>query len=168
MSLRPGPEPEYVPRIGPFGVFFLRAMILFGMLVGPVTLATIGRIDESPRTQAIVGGLFTAVFTPVCVWAWRAAGRARARTRRLDRSGIPAAAEVLASVETPVGEGAGVALTLRISGPGLPSFDAVHECGKSPSPQVGEVLFALVDPAGRLFTIDHGRPAAGKPLPDGP
>lgn len=50
----------------------------------------------------------------------------------------------------------GVALSLRISGPGLEPFAAVSECREDPSLVVGARLAAVVDPADNLFAIVHG------------
>ncbi|MFI7675066.1 hypothetical protein [Actinophytocola sp. NPDC049390] len=46
-------------------------------------------------------------------------------------------------------------LSLRVSGDGVPPFEARYRCELEPGNVVGARLPATVDPAGNLFTLEY-------------
>lgn len=99
--------------------------------------------------------LVVLILVPLGFAIWDDAGQEKVDTKRLRESGRQAVAEVVAvelidnhddDVETAV-------LSLRISGDGVPLFEATYRCPKERRFQVGARFIAIVDPSDNLFTL---------------
>jgi hypothetical protein len=113
------------------------------------------------------GGVLTEVallliMLPLGFAIWSDAAEHKSDTERLLRAGRPAVAEITGvEVVTPDAESADVhVLTVRISGDGVPPFEARYRCPMEPRNVVGVRLHATVDPADNLFTLRPLRPRA--------
>ncbi|MBB5874125.1 hypothetical protein F4553_007559 [Allocatelliglobosispora scoriae] len=154
-----GPWQATVP-FGPAGRLLASTLCVLVCLPGPVLLffaATVGEITAGERWGLAAGGVFTTlvgVFWAVVIGRWERSARRDAE--RLNEVGVTAVAEIVAIAPAIVGDDNGIALSLRISGPGVEPFDAVSECMADPSLVVGARLAAVVDPADNLFAIVPG------------
>lgn len=111
-------------------------------------------VDQDQGTVLVGAVVATAFGVPHAAFLWREAARRKLDTERLDRAGVPATAEVV-SVEVVAGDESPdeARLDLRVSGPGVPPFDAAYRCLDRPSLRVGARLDAVVDPSDNLFTL---------------
>ncbi|MFG2779810.1 hypothetical protein ACGFY7_18405 [Streptomyces prunicolor] len=103
----------------------------------------------------VMGVVFTAVFVPVGLGLWGHTVAEREQNRRLDAVGVPATAEItdLTDVESD-GESSGVEVGLRVSGPGLRTFEATWRRTHHPALRVGRRLAAVVDLSGGRFRVE--------------
>ncbi|GAB1514999.1 hypothetical protein [Actinophytocola sp. KF-1] len=97
------------------------------------------------------------IMLPLGFVIWSDAAEHKADTERLLRAGRAAVAEITdVEVVTPDGDSADVhVLTLRISGEGVPEFEARYRCDADKVNVVGARLRATVDPADNLFTLQR-------------
>ncbi|WP_410561814.1 hypothetical protein [Amycolatopsis sp. cmx-4-61] len=117
------------------------------VVAGPVVAAAAGGMD-----QPVLGGVLAAVLMPMGVSLWRGTTRAKRRLLRLDEVGLLAKAEILAAAAGG-GDDNPLRLTLRVSGPEVPAFEAVVTTGYRPDLVPGRELTAVVDPADRTFLV---------------
>lgn len=123
--------------------------------VGVAVSFLTGQVDWPWWVSVPVGIIAVVVLVVVGLAIWFSADVAVAETERLRRAGRPATAQILAlRMEDPQDGNADYAvLTLRISGDGVPEFEADYRCDIQPEMQVGARLKAVVDPADNLFTL---------------
>ena len=123
---------------------------------GPVVAAF-----ASAAPQLVLGGVLSLVLVPTGIGLWRGTSRAKRRLLWLDEVGLPATAAILA-VEEGGGDDNPLSLTVRVSGPDVPAFEAVLRTGYRPDLKPGRELTAVVDPGDRTFLIrefdDANRP----------
>ncbi|MDX3188373.1 hypothetical protein PV458_08195 [Streptomyces sp. MN03-5084-2B] len=124
-----------------------RLLSVLLVAAGPVVAATAGG-----TAQFVLGGVLTVVLVPTGIGLWRGTTRAKQRLLRLDEVGLPAQAEILAAEEGG-GDDNPLRLTLRVSGAGVPAFEAVVTTGYRPDLTPGRELTAVVDPGDRTFLI---------------
>ncbi|TCO52471.1 DUF3592 domain-containing protein [Actinocrispum wychmicini] len=140
-------------RFGPGSRVTLYVMAVVVWLTGPIVLA-FAVVVEGNRWVPLVVGCVVAVGTIPLGWViWGSTSRRVAETRRLEREGVLATAEIVAVRDTDMSGMVGVELRLRISGEGFAPFEATVECTDEPDLRVGTQLTARVDPADRLFMI---------------
>ncbi|WP_433319347.1 hypothetical protein ACQP0U_14050 [Micromonospora sp. CA-269861] len=149
---------EAEARVGPVGALLCRLLFLAICLPGPVLLAAAATLDPRPSSSDFWGLLAGGVLATIIgvgfgVWGWRLVGRSRSDARRLSAAGVAATAEVLAVANHLGGEGPGLEVHLRISGPGFATFEADTIRANDPALVPGAVLAAVVEPADRLFLI---------------
>ncbi|NUT48502.1 MAG: hypothetical protein HOV94_14510 [Saccharothrix sp.] len=121
-------------------------------LTGPVIAAFGYRDGGSDSVQLYVGAGLSLILVPVGVGAWRGTGRARRRLLRLDAVGLPATGVVIAA-EDDGGEVTNVKVTMRISGPDVPPFEATVTTSPGPGTKVGNEVTVLVDPDDGTFLV---------------
>jgi hypothetical protein len=111
-------------------------------------------VDQDSGTVLVAAAVTTAFGVPLAVVLWREAAQRKLDTERLGRAGVPATAEIV-SVEVVAGDEHPdeARLRLRVSGPGVPPFEAAYRCLDRPSLLVGAQLDAVVDPSDNLFTL---------------
>lgn len=146
------PQMSQVSRVGPWDAAFLYVCVAVLCLCGPVML---GFAVFAGADLMVVGLVFTPVFVPVGLGLWGNTAVERRHNRQLDSIGVPATAEVtdLADFDWS-GEESGVAVGLRVSGPGLRTFEATWKRSHHPALRVGLRLTAVVDPSGGRFRVD--------------
>ena len=95
------------------------------------------------------------IMLPLGFSIWSDAAEHKSDTERLLRAGRPAVAEITGvEVVTPDADSADVhVLTLRVTGDGVPEFEAKYRCDADKVNVVGTRLWATVDPADNLFTL---------------
>jgi len=95
------------------------------------------------------------VVLPLGFVIWADAATHKADTEQLLSNGRPAVAEVveLELVTRDADSGDVVLLRLRISGEGVPPFEATYRGDPDPEHRLGALLYATVDPADNLFTL---------------
>jgi hypothetical protein len=142
-------RPEQVDVLGRVGGLFLYALSALVCLMGPAILATLVSADANP----VAGIGFTVICTPLGIAIWCHTGVQRKQNRRLDDDGVAATAEILTMTEIAWGEDNGVALGLRVSGPGFETFETTWRRSAHPSLRVGLRLTAVVDPSDYLFRV---------------
>lgn len=105
--------------------------------------------------------LLLLIMLPLGFAIWNDAAEHKSDTERLLRAGRPAVAEIIGvEVVRPDEESAEVhVLTLRISGDGVPPFEARYRCPLEERNVVGVRLHATADPADNLFTLQPLRHA---------
>jgi len=138
-----GPVARFVSYVG--GVIEL--------LIGPalmITLAVVGAFElptliGGVAIIVIVGGLGLATIVSTA--------RMQRRVRRLELHGRPATAEVQDPRSVILGEETGVEVTLRISGPGVPAFEAKHRGSDSAIERLGRSFPVIVDPSDGAYMI---------------
>jgi hypothetical protein len=143
---------------GPAGQLLTYASELAMCLIGPFMLVAALFIADDlgagERWGLAAGGVLgTGIGVASAVSVRRANSRSRRDTDRLNAIGVAATAEITAIAPATLGREPGVALTLRISGPGFEPFEVTSECRNHSSLRVGAQLAAVVDPADRLFAI---------------
>ncbi|MFJ9896484.1 hypothetical protein ACIQPR_24485 [Streptomyces sp. NPDC091280] len=141
-----------VDRVGPGDAVILYSSAAALCLCGPVVLAcaVLGGAE-----LLLLGGVFTVVFLPVGLGLWLHTNVEREHNRRLDAVGVPATAEILDLTDLEGnGEESGVLVELRISGPGLRTFETTWKRSHHPFLRVGLRCGAVVDPAGRRFRVE--------------
>jgi hypothetical protein len=127
---------------------------LFILLVP--AMAVFGEIEWSWWQLALAQILFTVVMLVVGFWAWFEADEAAADTKRLQRDGRDAIAEIIDLDVTDPGDGSHdvARLQLKISGEDVPEFHAVHRDAHDKKTYViGARFKAVVDPSDNLFTL---------------
>ncbi|WP_416955293.1 hypothetical protein [Streptomyces sp. Agncl-13] len=149
------PEPvrmRLVDHVGPGDAVFLYAISAVLALCGPVML---GFALFTGADLMIVGVVFTVVFVPVGLGFWGNTVVEREQNRRLDAVGVPATAEItdLTDFESD-GESSGVEVGLRVSGPGLRTFETTWRRTHHPALRVGRRLAAVVDLSGGRFRVE--------------
>ncbi|WP_405813116.1 hypothetical protein OG241_01645 [Streptomyces sp. NBC_01390] len=146
-----GPGPAQVDRVGPFEALILYSTAVTLCLSGPVLLAFTFFAD----LDFLLGGvLCTVLCTPLGLAIWFHAQRERENNRRLDAVGIAVTAEVTSLTDWDDGESTGVAAGLRISGPGVQTFETTWRHSSPPALRVGLLLPVVVDPARSLFRLE--------------
>ena len=133
------------PRRGPVGNLLVYGALLLAILASP-TLAYFAYFDDWGGLAVATSIAMTIAISGYYSVAWISIRRDQQRANRLATSGISASAQVLASQWCIVNEENGVALTLRITGPGFEPFQTVHRTELKPGQEVGARLPALVDP----------------------
>ncbi|MCT9082615.1 DUF3592 domain-containing protein [Streptomyces fulvoviolaceus] len=146
-----GPEPTQVSAIGPLGALFLYSCVAVLCLCGPVMLAATVFTGAGLMVMGIV---FTVIFVPVGLGLWGSTVVEREYNRRLDAVGVPATAEITDLTDFAGGEDTGVVVGLRVSGPGLRTFETSWRRSHHPALRVGRRLTAVVDPADNLFRVE--------------
>jgi len=149
------PEPvrmKLVDRVGPWDAVFLYAISAVMVLCGPVML---GFALLTGAELMVMGVVFTVVFVPVGLGFWGHTVAERKQNRWLDAVGVPATAEItdLTDVESD-GESSGVEVGLRVSGPGLRTFETTWRRTHHPALRVGRKLAAVVDLSGGRFRVE--------------
>lgn len=115
----------------------------------------------APPALALLGDLHWAwsFFSPLMVLSgcaiWSEAVKTKKDTARLRQSGRPAVAEVITTKRVDPGDGSAdiSVLTLRISGAGVPTFDAPYQCDHDERFRARRRFRAVVDPSDNLFTL---------------
>ncbi|MEV8408950.1 hypothetical protein AB0R12_25115 [Streptomyces niveus] len=110
---------------------------------------------------AVFDGLHWAwsLFSPLMALSglviWSDAVRTKQDTARLRKSGLPAVAKIITAERVDPGDGSAdvSVLTLRISGTGVPPFDATYSCDHDERFRAGTSFKAVVDPSDNLFTL---------------
>lgn len=133
--------------------FVLYGFALVIWLFGPAQVVVVFVLGENQLVFAIVGSVLTVAAIPLGLLVWRTGSRPIADTRRLDRVGVPATAEIVAVRDADLSGMPGVELRLRISGQGFQPFETTVECRDEDELRVGARLAARVDPADQLFMI---------------
>ncbi|MFI6542045.1 hypothetical protein ACIBO9_02250 [Streptomyces prunicolor] len=143
---------KLIDHVGPWDAVFLYASSAVMGLCGPVML---GFALFTGAELMVMGVVFTVVFVPVGLGLWAHTVAEREQNRRLDAVGVPATAEVtdLTDVESD-GESSGVEVGLRVSGPGLRTFETTWRRTHHPALRVGRRLAAVVDLSGGRFRVD--------------
>ncbi|MFD4558495.1 hypothetical protein ACFWP5_29985 [Streptomyces sp. NPDC058469] len=149
------PEPArmaLIDHVGPWDAAFLYVTAAMVALCGPVML---GFAVFTGADVMVMGVVFTVVFVPVGLGFWGNAIAEREQNRRLDAVGVPATAEItdLTCFDWD-GEASGVEVGLRVSGPGLRTFEATWRRTHHPALRVGRRLAAVVDPSGGRFRVE--------------
>lgn len=149
---------EAESRIGPVGALLCRLVFVAICLPGPVLLAADVTgdlaVSTGERWGTVAGGVFTTIVgVGFGVFGWRVVDRSRRDARQLDATGVAATAEVLTVAHHLGGEDPGLALRLRISGPGFAPFEADTVRPVDPGLVPGRQLTAVVDPASRLYRV---------------
>ncbi|WP_329263782.1 hypothetical protein OG223_48845 [Streptomyces sp. NBC_01478] len=151
-GFRPDPvRMTLVDHVGPWDAVFLYVIAATVCLCGPVMLgpALFAGVD-----LMVVGIVFTVVFVPVGLGLGANTVGEREQNRRLDAVGVPATAEITELTDFDWnGEESGVEVVLRVSGPGLRTFEATWRRGHHPGLRVGRGLAAEVDPAAGRFRV---------------
>lgn len=146
-----GPEPKRVDQVGPLGALTLYSSALVLCLMGPLMLA----FTYSAGAGLLLGGVLCTVFcTPIGLGLWFHTRFERASNRRLDAVGVVATAEVTSLAEWEDAESAGLLVGLRISGPGVRTFETTWKRSSHPALRVGLRIRAVVDPAADVFRVD--------------
>ncbi|WP_406091691.1 hypothetical protein [Streptomyces sp. NBC_01013] len=103
----------------------------------------------------IIGTVFTVVFPPLGLGLWGHTVTERKQNSRLDAVGVPATAEIAGPTDVDRdGETPGVAVGLRVSGPGFRTFETTWHGSNHPGLRVGLRIDAVVDPVDGLFRVD--------------
>lgn len=153
MSTGRGAEPIQVSTVNGVGAVLTKGLAALMSLCGPAVLVGAALRPEDRWIALLAGALATAVGVPAGIAVWRLAHRNRAATRRLEAVGVPAAAEVLALTLVASDEGHTYEVVMRVSGPGLDSFEVTQRRTGDGDLHVGARLRALVDPADRSYAI---------------
>ncbi|MEV5850532.1 MULTISPECIES: hypothetical protein [unclassified Streptomyces] len=140
-----------VQRIGPWGAANLYCDALLMCLCGPVML---GAVLLAGADLTVMGIVFTVVFLPLGLGLWAHTSVEREHNRRLDAAGLPATAEVTDLTPWEDADDAGLAVGLRVSGPGFRTFEVTWRRSSHDALRVGLRLTAVVDPSGGLFRVD--------------
>ncbi|MGW6213588.1 hypothetical protein [Streptomyces sp. NPDC055109] len=148
-----GAEPIQVSTLNGVGAALMRGLAALILLCGPVVLAIAASSLTHSWVALLVGALATVVGIPAGVAVWRLAGRNRAATRRLERVGIRATAEIIALTLVSSDEGHVYEVVMRLSGSGLVPFEVTQSRAGGTDLHVGAHLRALVDPADHSFAI---------------
>ncbi|MFJ8134429.1 hypothetical protein [Streptomyces sp. NPDC096013] len=149
---RPDPPLTLIDRVGRRDAASLYVTAATITLCGPVMLGFAVLTDAE---LMVIGAVFTIVFVPVGLGLWGNTVVGREHNRRLDAVGIPATAEItdLTDVDWS-GEESGVEVGLRVSGPGLRTFETTWRRTHHPGLRVGRRLDAVVDLSGGRFRVD--------------
>ncbi|MER7922490.1 hypothetical protein ABTY96_05035 [Streptomyces sp. NPDC096057] len=149
---RPDPPLTLIDRVGRRDAASLYVTAATITLCGPVTLGFAVLTDAE---LMVIGVVFTIVFVPLGLGLWGNTVVGREHNRRLDAVGIPATAEItdLTDVDWS-GEESGVEVGLRVSGPGLRTFETTWRRTHHPGLRVGRRLDAVVDLSGGRFRVD--------------
>jgi hypothetical protein len=107
-------------------------------------------------SDALVGLACLLIILPLGFALWFDAAEHKEDTERLLRAGLPAVAEVVELEMVDPGDGSAdvAVLRLRISGAGVPPFEATYRGGDQEF-RLGARLYATVDPADNLFALGH-------------
>lgn len=105
----------------------------------------------------LVGLVMVVFIVPLGFALWDDAAQHRVDTERLRRAGRHAVAEVVGVELVDPGDGSAdvAVVSLRVSGDGVPPFEATYRGAKDPEFRPGALLHATVDPADNLFTLGH-------------
>ncbi|MFJ9246851.1 hypothetical protein [Streptomyces sp. NPDC101776] len=145
------PQMSLTERVGAWDAAVLYFSSAVMVLSGPVMLAF---AVLAGAELMLIGVVFTVVLVPVGLGLWFHTDAERGHNRRLDAVGIPATAEITDLTDFDWnGEESGVEVGLRVSGPGLRTFEATWRRGHHPGLRVGRGLAAEVDPAGGRFRV---------------
>lgn len=101
----------------------------------------------------VTGIVLTVILVPVGLLIWLVVAAERKHNRRLDAVGVPATAEIITLTEWDTGDDSGAVVGMRITGPGLRTFEATWKRSSHPGLRVGLRLDAVVDPATRLYRV---------------
>lgn len=134
-----------------------RAMIFVGgvvlLLLGPAMMIVIA-VAGAFEWPTLVGGIAILLTAGgYGVLSMVSAVRMQRRVRRLARNGRPATAEVIASRTASIGEETGIEVTVRVSGPDVPSFEMTHRSTESRIAALGETFPVIVDPSDGAYRI---------------
>lgn len=152
-GVRPDPpRMTLVDHVGPRNAVFQYGSAALMCLCGPVML---GFAVLRGADLMVMGVVFTVVFLPLGLAFWGNTDVEREHNRRLDAVGIPATAEItdLTDFEWN-GEESGVEVGLRVSGPGLRTFETTWRRTHHPGLRVGRRLKAAVDLSGGRFRVE--------------
>ncbi|MDX3452201.1 hypothetical protein PV396_09660 [Streptomyces sp. ME02-8801-2C] len=145
------PEPTRVDRLGPFDALFLRVCAVLMGLCGPGLLAC----GFGAGVGVLLAGvLCTVLFVPMGLGLWFHTELERENNRRLDAVGVAATAEVTDLSDWDDGESRGVTVGLRISGPGVRTFETTWKRSSHPALRMGLRFTAVVDPGRGLFRLE--------------
>lgn len=145
-------DPLYVKPVGSFARVMANVSTGLELLIGPAIIVVTIVLDLG-REGLWAGTIATVCMIPFALVTRRITISANDRTRRLEKSGVPAVAEVTSSRSASVGEGWGVEVGLHITGDGLEPVDATLRCDDHPDLKVGTQLPALVDPADHAYAL---------------
>ncbi|NLP82998.1 hypothetical protein HF576_03985 [Microbacterium sp. CFH 90308] len=137
----------------------MRLLAVLVGLTGPVViiLGLLLADGEGLWISLVAGGVLTVVTVPLGISMWMAQTHEHEQTLRLRERGVPASAEVLQITPTSYGEESRMTLTLRVTGPGITTFQATHSCAFDSSLSVGDRLGAVVDPSTNGYAIPNRR-----------
>ncbi|MEV8376530.1 hypothetical protein AB0P21_27550 [Kribbella sp. NPDC056861] len=142
------------PRVGAVGYFVLSLVCLVLAVSGPALVVALIVLDADFPWWAMLLTVVVAVFLVFFAFTlWRTYHHGRRDTKLIEASGLPATAEILSVGTTSWGEGEGVRLGLRISGPGFETFEAPFEWKHTDHFEVGGRLAVLVEPTARLYLV---------------
>ncbi|MFC8198587.1 hypothetical protein ACFUTV_24765 [Streptomyces sp. NPDC057298] len=145
-----GPTPTQVSKVGPWAAGWMYLLLVAFGLLGPF-LMVLG--DFADQALVITGAVCTAVLVPLGFAAGLAVAVERRHNRRLDALGVPATAEITELTEWDTGDDGGAMVVLRVSGPGLRTFEATWKRSPHPALRVGLRLDAVVDSSANLFRV---------------
>lgn len=149
------PEPvrmTLVDHVGPWNAASLYVTAAMVGLCGPVML---GFAVFTGADVTVMGIVFTVVFVPVGLGFWGNTVAEREQNRRLDAVGVPATAEITDLTDFDWdAESSGVEVGLRVSGPGVRTFEATWRRTHHPGLRVGRRLAAVVDLSGGRFRVE--------------
>ncbi|MFD9602421.1 hypothetical protein OG609_02000 [Streptomyces sp. NBC_01224] len=150
-----GPEPTQMAQISRVGLGETTSLCISAAvmcLCGPVML---GFAVLTGAELMVMGIVFTVVFVPLGLGLCGNAVVEREHNRRLDAVGVPATAEITDLTDFDwSGEESGVTVGLRVSGPGLRTFETTWKRTHHPALRVGLRLPAVVDPSGGRFRVE--------------
>ncbi|MFC9618788.1 hypothetical protein ACFTXM_01875 [Streptomyces sp. NPDC056930] len=150
-----GPKPPQMTQISHIGLWEATSLYIIAAvmcLCGPVML---GFALLTGAELTVMGIVFTVVFVPLGLAFWGNTVVDREHNRRLDAVGVPATAEITDLTDFDwSGEESGVAVGLRVSGPGLRTFETTWKRTHHPALRVGLRLTAVVDPSGGRFRVE--------------
>ncbi|MFI1031774.1 hypothetical protein [Streptomyces sp. NPDC020951] len=146
-----GPRWTQVSRAGPWGAASAYGGAAVMCLCGPVML---GSALLGAANLLVMGIVFTVVCLPLGLALWGITAVERAQTRRLDTVGMPATAEITELSCWDDGDEVGFTVGLRVSGPGIATFETHWRRSYHSALRVGLRLTAVVDPPSGSFRVE--------------
>ncbi|MBB5954246.1 hypothetical protein FHS29_000816 [Saccharothrix tamanrassetensis] len=156
MSTELGPEGKQVwPREERGRLAFLGSWFTaFELLLGPALMIGAWFVPADGRWVMFgIGVLVTLVLVSEINGNRVVKTETKAQHDRLERSGVPATAEIVGVREVDLVGGSGVGLRLRVFGVGLVPFEADYLEQRGQRYEVGDRLRVLVDPSDNLFRL---------------
>jgi hypothetical protein len=142
-------------RTGPVFRIVLYVLVVLMWVAGPGLIVFGALVVTGGETMVpiLVGAGLTLLLTPFGLVLWRSTVRQAADTRRLQRDGVPATAEIITAKGADLDGMVALELRLRVSGDGFDPFEDTVSCAYEDDLRVGTQLAAKVDPADQEFMI---------------
>jgi hypothetical protein len=142
------------PRVSALGYVAISLVCLVIALIGPALVIALIVLDVAIPWWSLLLTVATGLGLMFFAFMlWRTYRHGRADTKLIDAAGVAGTGEILSIGTTRWGEGEGVRLGLRISGPGFETFEAPFEWKANRGFEVGGRLVVLVEPTARLFEV---------------